>query len=388
MRLQINKGEFLKNWLIAERNTSPKSTISSLTGVLIRAPAGEESATLEATDLKTSVKCVSSGVIIEKEGEAVLPVRLVGELFKKAPTNIFTLSIDEGRGVIHSGRNHYRFTTYPTKEFPSLPVSDDASRFCSIVAGDLLKILNEGTVACSATEEFPKYFGCVLFQLSGGEMKAVSTDGRRLSLSKCETTDNGPDGEFLLPLAGVREIQRLVASLDGQTPITIKAERTLVFFQMGGVELSVRRVDAHFPNYEAILSSEYTTTMEINRADLIAALERVDIIVRESENRNVAMCLSPGGDVLLQGSAPQAGAVEEILDASISGNALNITFNVAYLMDGIKAVNSDRASMNLNGPAEQMVILRPGGQDFLYMLMPVKTSETDRRFDEEEETAY
>jgi len=83
MRLQINKGEFMKNWQIAERSASSKSTINSLTGVFIRTSETDNSILMEATDLKTSVKCVSQGVLVEEEGEAVLPVRLVGELFKR-----------------------------------------------------------------------------------------------------------------------------------------------------------------------------------------------------------------------------------------------------------------------------------------------------------------
>lgn len=376
MKLQINKGEFLKSWLIAERNTSPKSTISSLTGVFVRTSEGTDSITLEATDLKTSLKCISTGVKVEQEGETILPVRLVGELFKKAPTNIFTLLIDEGKGTILSGRNRYRFTTYPTKEFPQLPVSDGASHFCTIPAEEILRTLNEGTVACTATEEFPKYFGSVFFQLLDGEMRIVSTDGRRLSLSKCHPPQHGPDYEFLLPIAGVKELQRLLTSLDSQTPISVSVENTLAFFQMGSIELSVRRIDTAFPNYEAILSSQTTTTVEINRQDLIAALERVDVIVRDS-GRLVVMRLSPKGDLMLRGRAPETGAAEEILDASIDGESMTTAFNVSYLMDGLKAVYGDRVQMNFNGPEGQMTILRPGGTDFLYMVMPVKGAGQD-----------
>ncbi|MGI6253928.1 MAG: DNA polymerase III subunit beta, partial [Aminivibrio sp.] len=107
MKLQINKSEFMKYWQIAERCISSKSAINALTGVLVKAGAesGESIVRLEATDLKTSVKCLAGGALTEEEGEAVLPVKTVGELLKKAPSDIFTLSVKDGTGLILSGRN-------------------------------------------------------------------------------------------------------------------------------------------------------------------------------------------------------------------------------------------------------------------------------------------
>ena len=89
MRLQVSKPDFMKSWQTAERVTSTKSTISSLSGILCR--VDDTSVILEATDLKTSIKCIATGVNIEESGEAILPVKIVGELFKKAPTFLHTL---------------------------------------------------------------------------------------------------------------------------------------------------------------------------------------------------------------------------------------------------------------------------------------------------------
>lgn len=384
MRLQISKGEFMKNWQVAERSTSPKSTINSLTGVLLRTSDADNTVLLEATDLKTSIKCISQGVLVEEEGEAVLPVKLVGELFKKAPTNVFTVSITDGKGTIISGRNRYKFTTYAPREFPKLPVSESASFFCSITARELLRAVSEGTVACTTGEEFPKYLGTAFFQLREGEMRVVATDGRRLSLSKCQPVRSGENHEFLLPIAGVRELQRLLGAIDGESPIEILAESTLVFFQMGSMEFSVRRVDTSFPNYENILNPQTTTTMDIDRHELIGALERVDVIVRDF-SRMVLIRLSPEGDLVLTGKAPETGAVEEILDAKIEGESLTVAFNVVFMLEGLKALYGDRVFISFNGPDGQMTMLRPGEKDFLYMAMPIKVNPNEMLRSEMEE---
>ena len=384
VRLQINKGEFMKNWQIAERSTSSKSTISSLTGILLRASGEDDENTvrLEATDLKTSVKCISRGILVEEEGEAVLPVKVVGELFKKAPTSVFTVSVTDGKGLIIAGRNRYKFTTYPSRDFPTLPISESAPFFCSISASELLRTISEGTVASTVGEEFPKYLGTAFFQMKDGELRVISTDGRRLSLSKCYPAEKGEDSDFLLPITGLKELQRLLSSVDGETPVRVLADTTLVFFQMGSLEFSVRRVEAAFPNYEKILNPQSTTSLDIDRNALAAALERVDVIVREF-SRMVLFRLSPQGDLVLTGKAPETGAVEEILDGKIEGEPLTVAFNVGFLLDGLKALYGDRAFISFNGPEGQMTMLRPDQKDFLYMVMPIKLTESDLSFEED-----
>jgi DNA polymerase-3 subunit beta len=307
----------------------------------------------------------------------------VGELFKMAPTGVFTVSVEDGKGVMSSGRNQYKFTTYPTREFPVLPASNTATFFCSCAAADLLTAVSEGTVASTVGEDFPKYLGTTFFRLVNGVLKVVSTDGRRLSLSEFHPSQAGDDSDFLLPLAGVRELQRLLTGVDSGQQVVVLAERTLAFFQAGSVELSIRRVDAAFPDYESILSDRVTNTMEIDKASLVGALERIDVIVRNSI-RTAILTLSPGGDLTIRGTAQEIGTAREILDATIDGESMTAAFNTGYLIDGLKAIEGDRVLMNFDGPSGQMSMYRPGDRDFFYMLMPVKVSDRDLQEEEED----
>jgi len=128
MKLLVKKAPFIKSWLLAERSTGSRSALTVLTGV--KCIADENSVTLQATDLKTSIRCIAEGVEVQAPGEAVFPVKVVGELFKKAPTDTFTIEVDEGKAKINCGeKNHYKFTTYPVSEFPKLPKSEESRPF-------------------------------------------------------------------------------------------------------------------------------------------------------------------------------------------------------------------------------------------------------------------
>ena len=380
MKIDIVRSEFLKAWQMAERSSSTKSTVGSLGGVLLTADG--DKVMLEATDLKTSIRCLAGGVRVSRDGSAILPVRLLGELFKKAPTDALKIEITDEKGVLIAGRNRTRFTTWPVGEFPKLAKSESAEHLCDIPAVELLRSLIEGSIASSPTDDFPKYLGACLLQVRGGRFHVVSTDGRRLSLSKC-LCDAKTEADLLLPVLALRELQRLLGGIPADTPVRILYDGSLAWFQLGQIEFSVRRVESSFPNYEKILNPDSTTTMILKRDTLLSALDRIDIIVR-SYTRLVVMQLSPGGKLRLTGRAPELGTTVEVLDAIIDGEPLKTGFNVGFLQDGLKSLGVEDVRMNLNGEAGQMTLLREGTDDFLYMLMPVRITDQDLVDPEEE----
>jgi len=185
----------------------------------------------------------------------------------------------------------------------------------------------------------------------------------------------------------VRELQRILQVLLGQDKsgaVRVLYDGSMVWFQMGGIEFSIRRVESSFPNYERILNPNTTTTMLVNRQQLLSALDRMDVIVR-SHTRLFVMRIVPGAELKLTGRAPEYGMAAEILDAVIDGDALNVGFNVGFVQDGLKSISFDSVKMSLNGEAGQMTVRRDGSDDFLYMLMPVRITEQDIIDLEEEE---
>jgi DNA polymerase-3 subunit beta len=167
-------------------------------------------------------------------------------------------------------------------------------------------------------------------------------------------------------------------------PVRILYDSSMAWFQMGGVEFSIRRVESSFPNYEKILNPNSTTTAIVKRADMISVLERIDIIVR-AHTRLVVVQLSPGGNIRFSGKAPEMGTAIEELDASIDGESLKAGFNVGFLQDGLKSLGSENVRMNLNGEAGQMILHHESTDDFLYMLMPVRIAPQDLIDEDEEE---
>lgn len=374
MKLAVNKKQFLGSWSLAERSTSAGGTVSILSSILIKASA--ESVILQATDIKTSVICRAAGVTVLEPGEAVFPIKMVSDLFKKAPGEEFTLDVDGGKVVLKAGRSKYNFSTYPVSEFPALPSSDEADVFCSIPAGELAKVLDEGTLAASAGEEFPLYLSSANLQIISSRLNIVSTDTRRLALSAAPVLD-GKEGESaLLPMKGIKELQRILGSLTPETEVKVLFDGAQFYFKTETLEFTVRRVESKFPPYEKILPKHSTLEVLTDRGELISALERVDVIVRDF-NRMVVLDMAPDGPFVLRGKAPDFGQAKEEIEAETTGDKLRIAVNSKFFLEALKVLRDPQVKLSFNGQSGHMSVRRGDGDDFLCLIAPINLSEEE-----------
>lgn len=374
MKLAVNKKQFLGSWSLAERSTSAGGTVSILSSILIKASA--ESVILQATDIKTSVICRAAGVTVLEPGEAVFPIKMVSDLFKKAPGEEFTLDVDGGKVVLKAGRSKYNFSTYPVSEFPALPSSDEADVFCSIPAGELAKVLDEGTLAASAGEEFPLYLSSANLQIISSRLNIVSTDTRRLALSAAPVID-GKEGESaLLPMKGIKELQRILGSLTPETEVKVLFDGAQFYFKTETLEFTVRRVESKFPPYEKILPKHSTLDVLTDRGELISALERVDVIVRDF-NRMVVLDMAPESPFVLRGKAPDFGQAKEEIEAETTGDKLRIAVNSKFFLEALKVLRDPQVKLSFNGQSGHMSVRRGDGDDFLCLIAPINLSEEE-----------
>ena len=383
MKLTINKKQFIQSWSLAERSTTSSSSMNILSSVFVKAEF--DSVVLQATDVRTSIICTAAGVTVVEPGEAVFPIKMVGDLFKKAPGEEFSLSVEDGRAVLKAGKSRYNFGTYPVREFPTLPSSSAAKKFCKIKVNDFAKVIEEGTLAASSGEEFPLYLSSANFQISGGKLVIVSTDTRRLALSSVDAYETSEgDSSALLPMKGIKELQRIISSLSPDSDIEILYDDAQFYFRSEGVEFTVRRVESRFPPYEKILPKGHTTLVAVDRGGLISILERVDVVVRDY-NRMVVMDITPGENLVMTGKAPDFGQAKEEIGAEVTGEKIRIAVNSKFFMDALKVLREPSVSLSFNGSGGHMAVRHPDDDCFLCLIAPINLTEEELKSDKPEE---
>jgi DNA polymerase-3 subunit beta len=219
-----------------------------------------------------------------------------------------------------------------------------------------------------AQQDIRYYLNGLLMVVDGSELKVVATDGHRLAFaSRRLETDLGRQ-EVILPRKTILELAKLLS--DGDTPVEIRLAANQARFAFDGVLLVSKLVDGKFPDYTRVIPQNHPKLVKIGRVTLQQSLSRAAILTSD-KFRGVRWMLSPGSLKISSTNTEQEEAQEE-LDIDYAGEALDIGFNVGYLLDVLANVDTDEIECALGDASSSALITVPGRPDFKYVVMPMR----------------
>ena len=103
---------------------------------------------------------------------------------------------------------------------------------------------------------------------------------------------------------------------------------------------------------------------------MIDSVERASLLITD-RLRSPLRCQFAEGAVKISCSTAIGKAYDECA-CSIEGEDVEIGFNNRYLLDALKSCDTDEVHLTLGGPLSPMKILPPEGEDFLFLVLPVR----------------
>ena len=219
-----------------------------------------------------------------------------------------------------------------------------------------------------AAQDVRYYLNGLLLLVEGKELRAVATDGHRLAFASIEIDGDLPRQEMILPRKTVLELNRLLVDTDDALTITLAQNQ--VRFSFGSVVLVSKLIDGKFPDYERVVPSSLKNHVTIDRLTLMQAMNRAAILTNE-KFRGVRVVLGENSLKLMAANAEQEEAQEEI-EVEYSGDAIDIGFNVGYLLDVLNNVHCDEIRWSFNDANSSALITVPGNDRFKYVVMPMR----------------
>lgn len=341
--------------------TSRTGTLPVLAGV--RMEVAGDTLVLIGTDLELTIR-LTVDVGGERDGSAVVPARLVGDIVKALPSGAVEVELLEEEVSISAGRSQFSvrplsLDDYPTQAEPS----DDAVTLPADAMADALRQV----VRAASTDDARAVLTGVLLAAEDDGLRMVATDSYRLAVRDLPDSTVLESGQkVLIPGRALSELQRVIGDAES---LTVRLGEREATFEAGSTRLSTRLIEGEFPNYRNLLPSSYPNLLTFGKATMLEAIRRVKILAQDS----TPLRLTLGGDtVQLTAITQDVGNAAEEIDASYDGAEMTVAFNPDYLAAGIDAIDSDDVTLATMDPMKPAVLRGAGQDDYLYLLMPVR----------------
>lgn len=350
---------------IASRATASKSPIPALEGLLLQAGA----------DLRVTGYDLKEGIYthieaeVEEPGAIVVGARLFGEMIRRLPDGIVTIHVDEKDNVnVKCGRSDFHIMGINAADYPEMPNVEGLNNI-SLPQAILRSMIDQTIFAVATSDVRPIYTG-TLFEIEEDELTLVSVDGYRLA-KRSEKIEKGQmeNCSFVVPGSALSDIERICSDEEEEVKISVGAKH--ISFTIGETVVVTRRLEGDFLNYRKSIPESFRYVLQLDRAEFMATIDRVSLIVSEKNSSPVRMSFNDGSIDCL--CVTPIGKAEDACSCEGSAEGLEIGFNDRYLMDALKAAGTDKLNLCLNTSSSPTILeAADGSKNFTYMILPVR----------------
>lgn len=375
MKFSCPQTDFNTHFSLVSRAVPSRPSKPVLGNVLVTAIADAQKVTLVGFDETLGIQTTFPAQV-EQGGSLTLPAKLLGDIVSRLPNEEIDISEDEDEPVVtlacSAGR--YQVRGLSAEDYPSLPEIESVEPI-SLSADTLIEGLR-GTLFATSSDETKQVLTGVHLSAKEQSLEFAATDGHRLAVVQTidETgVESAAEGMTVtIPNKALRELERILQAYSSSEAISFRLDKTQVSFDLGNQKVTTRLLEGQYPNYQQLIPNKFERQLTLDRKQLVSALERIAVM---ADQRNNIVKLSLDSDqqsLALSVEAQEVGSGLETLPAQISGESLDIAFNVRYLLEGLKVLPSAEIQIQCNTATSPSVLTPLGGLKMTYLVMPVQ----------------
>ena len=343
-----------------------RHTLPILANVMIRKTASQIQ--LTTSDLEIQIR--TSAVLDGDAGNFTTTVgaRKLIDILRTMPSDqTVSLESSQNKLILKGGKSRFTLQSLPAEDFPLVQEAANFGPVFSVPQKTLKALLSQVSFAM-AVHDIRYYLNGILFVAEGKQLSLVATDGHRLAFSSATLDVEVPRQEVILPRKTVLEMQRLLSDKEGAIEMQFAGNQAKFSFE--GMEFVTKLVEGKFPDYNRVIPKNHKNIITLGRTTLLASLQRTAILTSE-KFKGVRLNIEPGTLRVASNNAEQEEAVDD-MDIDNAGDAIEIGFNVTYLIDALTNMEQDMVKIELADSNSSALLTIPDDAAFKYVVMPMR----------------
>ncbi len=346
-----------------------KSALPILSHILLE--TGESSVKLTATDLKISIEA-DTDCAVERPGAMTVQCQRLSMILAELPGEAdVTLELVENNvAELRCGKVCTKLFCQAPDEFP--PVKTFPETGAMVFKQSMLKKLFQKTSFAICSDQSRYNLTGLLFELRGGRLTVVATDGRRMSMAVADEQVDAADVRVIIPAKMIHELETLLAS-DGDATVDVWVEESHAAFALERLRVVSALIEGNFPNYDAVVPKKHDREVVVKTEEFIRTM-RLSLAVTSDKFRSVRV-VAGGGALKVQVKTPEVGEFEDEIETSYDGEAVEIAFNPAFILDVLRFIEGEKVCLLLKDTSSPGIIkpYTDAPQDnYVNVVMPIR----------------
>ena len=365
MNIQINREVLIKPLSSVVGIVEKRQALPILSNLLLIGKDNKLTFTATDLEMQTSLNIETK---IETDFEITISARKLFNITRALPENsILDFQINESRVNVKAGKSKFNLQTLPSKDYPLLKKNDYEAVTINLSQKQLKGLLKQVDFAM-AQQDIRYYLNGLLFEIQGQKLNIVGTDGHRLSFTSSKLKESFDKKEVIIPRKTIMELIKLLEDVDDDVEVQILNQQ--VTFKFGDIFIITKVIDGKFPDYNRVIPVGYENGFLIDRQMLLNAMQRASILSNE-KYRGIRLVLSENNMQLITTNSEQEEAQEDI-EIDYKKEAIDIGFNVTYLIDVLNNIQFDQLSFAFKDSNSSCLVTIPNNEDYKYVVMPMR----------------
>lgn len=346
-----------------QRVVSTKTSIPAIEGIYLKALGNE--LMLTGYDLEVGINTAIEARV-EEPGSIILNARILCDILRKLPSDKVVIEADERQlCVIRCGEVEYKIVGIAAEEYPELPTVTGG--YPVIIESDILRDMVKQTIFAVSKNDTKIVHTGIKFEIKRGQIRLIAVDGFRLAIRTEKIKYTGDDMSFIVPAKTLNEVIKLIDNCD---VISMNIARRHIIFEIGNYSIISRLLDGEFLDYNAAIPKSLTTEVKVDVKTFIDSIERTSLLITD-RLKSPLRCIFDENSIRIS-TVTSLGTANDRLSCITEGNRVEIGFNNIFLLDALKACSIDEVKITLNGPLSPITIVPPEGDNFLFLVLPVR----------------
>lgn len=375
MKFTVKQKSFCAALSRVQGIASSRATMPILANVLLAASALRPVLHLSATDLEVGYATVIDCSDIEVPGSITVPAKKLYEVVKAAPTGEITVTLnpDNLRVTVAAGTFVTTLAGLDGEEFPAVvPVEGEGFQ---LDAAALLRLIRHVDYAQS-TDATKYNLAGVFLRIADSEdgtrLYAAGSDGHRLAADSVPLPGDPRlipadlARGIIIPRKGIAELK----AIGGEGILILQIAGNNLSISTDNETLTLRLIDGEFPDYQRIIPTTVSATVEVNRQPLMDALNRVSLLA-EGKMHPVTLTFADGS-LHLESQNVELGEANDRITASVEGNPTARRFNASFLVQALNAWDCGLVQIRLSDKLSPLLISPTCEEEPYAIVMPLR----------------